>query len=199
MGESKPDEILIAEELIGAASSGDLEKLQTLLASGVDPDGISTTRAPALFAAARWQHLDAIGELLRAGADVNKSNHVSYTALVAASTTTKATQVIDALVEAGALIDAVDQSGRSALTVACKNSDPETVSRLLHHGADPNHRTATGGTPLMAAIYNKRKANAEGIVELLLSKGARPEPANDRGLTALGIRPSSDVARREPA
>ena len=52
--------------------------------------------------------------------------------------------VIDQLIEAQTPVDAVDElHGRQALRLAAQDGRPESVRRLLEHGADPNRRTST--------------------------------------------------------
>jgi ankyrin repeat protein len=57
--------------------------------------------------------------------------------------------VIDQLVAAGTPVDATDEAfGGQALRTAAGNGRPESVRRLLAHGADPNLRDDEGRTPL---------------------------------------------------
>ena len=48
-----------------------------------------------------------------------------------------AIDVVDLLIMRGAPLDAVDDRGRTALMIAAERGDPEVVTALLRHGADP--------------------------------------------------------------
>jgi uncharacterized protein len=57
--------------------------------------------------------------------------------------------VIDALIAAGTPVDAVDEAfGGHPLRTAAQNGRPDSVRRLLAHGADPRLRDDEGRTPL---------------------------------------------------
>jgi ankyrin repeat protein len=57
--------------------------------------------------------------------------------------------VIDQLIDAKTPVDAVDELfGRQALRLAAQNGRPQSVRRLLEHGADPNLRDEHGRTAL---------------------------------------------------
>lgn len=69
-------------------------------------------------------------------------------------------------------INALDQSGQTALILACRNpkANPDVVKALLAAGADVNLRSRAGYTPLTwAQVHN----NAE-VIRLLRRAGGRP-------------------------
>ena len=68
------------------------------------------------------------------------------------------TTVVDALINAGADVDAVDKNVQTPLHLAIPNYTPElsadVASKLIEGGASPNIRNADGKTPLqIAATY----------------------------------------------
>ncbi len=92
-------------------------------------------------------------------------------------------EIIDALVDAGADIDRNDQ-GRNQWTPlmhAIHRRQEKAAMRLLARGADPNAASPGGITPvIMAAGYGQ-----SGVVEELLRRGADPSADAGDGVTAL--------------
>jgi ankyrin repeat protein len=69
-------------------------------------------------------------------------------------------------------INALDQSGQTALILACRNpkTNPDVVKALLAAGADVNLRSRAGYTPL---TWAQVRNNAE-VIRLLRRAGGRP-------------------------
>ncbi len=89
------------------------------------------------------------------------------------------------LLAAGADPNAADQHRRGAVHLAAGyDGDPEVLALVLDAGADPDTPALIGGSPLIAAIGN-RKADRE-LVRLLLDAGA--DPILPSGLTVWGVR-----------
>jgi TonB family protein len=78
-------------------------------------------------------------------------------------------------------IDAVDSSGWTALMYAAASSHSEPVQLLLKAGANPNHKSFAGDTPLIAS------AIARQFDEDLLQGGAEINAKNADGVSALMI------------
>jgi ankyrin repeat protein len=93
----------------------------------------------------------------------------------------KRAEMIGVLLEHGAVIDAVDLDGWTALMWACWSGMPATVERLLENGASPAAADAEGNTALIIAA---RRGHAR-IVRALLAKGADRAARNKAGNTAL--------------
>lgn len=80
------------------------------------------------------------------------------------------TEMIQLLLHHGADVNAVTQDGQhTALHVACRMNEINTVNVLLAAGAHVNARNATGTTPL----YWAAKLGFPELAQLLLDKGAR--------------------------
>ena len=125
-----------------------------------------------LLAAARDGQVEVVRSLLREGADVNAARGDGLTALhLAAEGGHRA--VADALVAAGAAVDAGTRIGRyTPLQVAAEGGHGAVVARLLEAGADPNARTTNSGVTalhLAAGAIDGRSA-----VAALLDHGADP-------------------------
>lgn len=93
-----------------------------------------------------------------------------------------------ALLELGADVTPASRDGGfSALHSAVADDEgpaaKEIVRMLLAAGADPNARSASGGTPLHTAAFTGNTA----ILQMLLAAGADPTLADDKGHTPLDI------------
>ncbi|MBI4424587.1 MAG: ankyrin repeat domain-containing protein [Elusimicrobia bacterium] len=130
--------------------------------------------------------------LLARGADPNARGVFGRTPLIAAAASQYygATQlaVVEALLNAGADIDACDETGRTALMWAAMANLPVAVS-LLVRGADTDHADKDGETALMYAV---REWNP-GVVIALLDRRVDQEKRNAAGRTALDIARESNI------
>ncbi len=77
--------------------------------------------------------------------------------------------IVQALLDAGADVNAKDNNGETALIQAASTGHTETVQALLDAGADVD---AEGAFEMTALMWAKRKGHTE-IVELLKKAGAR--------------------------
>jgi ankyrin repeat protein len=163
-----------SEELRGAILdallAGALERTATLRAVGFAADHHDVAAIKRLAArGVAWSSLEA---------------HASpplATAIVASDVA-----VVRALLEAGAPTDRLGEDGDTALLAAVAAAAGESddalrvVRVLLEHGASPNKRGRDGRTALFAAAQQ----GTEGLVALLVAKGARVDDAVD-GMTPL--------------
>lgn len=78
-------------------------------------------------------------------------------------------------------VNAIDDTGATALSWAVLRDNQTVVARLLKAKANPNLADANGVTPLMLAI----DGNHAESVKLLLAAGANPNQARPTGETAL--------------
>ena len=113
-------------------------------------------------------------------------------------------QMAKCLLSSGADVSPTDASGLTALAMAIRSTDEETVRMLLSHRADPNQPT-NSGFPLFWAV-GTQQAN---LVKLLLQFGADPkrefsikghmtsaiQAANEMHLKEIGVLLRTPVAR----
>ena len=169
--------------LITAASYGDASMVKVLIDSGADVDvaaGLDAGVIPggtALAHAAVFGMTDVVDLLAAAGAGVTSIEEAAAAgditgwlgadtpferrirALVMAADHQRL-GLIDQLITAGTPVDATDAAfGRHPLRTAAGNGRPESVQRLLAHGADPNLRDPEHGrTPLDWCRLNRATA-----------------------------------------
>jgi hypothetical protein len=91
-------------------------------------------------------------------------------------------EVVKLLLAAGVPINAVGNTGDSALIRATRQNRRSVASMLIKAGADVNQRDAIGGTAL---LYASGKCNWTSIVEALLGRGAKTSPKTAAGNDAI--------------
>lgn len=125
------------------------------------------------------------------------------------------------LLDAGAVVDARDPQGRTALHWAAFSGSSRSAYVLLEYGAAIDQLDHRGRTPLMLACLHRWETNYNAAIDALLQHRADPDIRDDHGWTALhylaagghggdarwlalglhgrGARPSRDRAGRSPA
>jgi hypothetical protein len=88
---------------------------------------------------------------------------------------------VNELLEAGALLDGVDERGNTPLHAACQGGSLKTVKTLLRRGCETNAQNYQGNTPLHYAFAYKYEEVAQYLVR---KGGALTEIRNIYGLTA---------------
>jgi peptidyl-prolyl cis-trans isomerase A (cyclophilin A) len=124
--------------------------------------------------------------LLAAGADVQAAGGVSTPLVEAAAR--GPIEVVDALLQQGADVDASDATGNTPLMAASERGEIAIVDLLLQQRADANKRSKLGSTALALA----QTAGYKTVVERLLQAGALRSAGPD--LTAL-MRPDQLVEK----
>ncbi len=111
----------------------------------------ATGKTPILYAAARGFE-GVVLRLLDAGVDAKARYGHGLTALMWAAGhedgvgSRAAIGVIELLIARGAVLDAADDRGRTALMTAAERGDAEVVQALIRHGADRAARDKDGKT-----------------------------------------------------
>jgi hypothetical protein len=154
---------------------GDLEGTRRILRSKPNLNVRDEYQSLPLFEAASGGHTDIADELLAAGADPKLTLPGGDTALMQAAWNDKVI-IAKALLDRGALVNAANVNGETALIFASQTCpDGKMVQLLLDAGADPN---AGEGAALMAAAGNPL------VAEKLLAAGADPSVKDKYGNTA---------------
>lgn len=100
-----------------AVQAGDAEKVDGLVAEGIDVSTADEKGRTALHFASAKGHLRMVETLIKAGADVNKLDHIGNTPLHLASCTNKL-PVVTLLIKSGSDVSKMDRCGRTALHLA---------------------------------------------------------------------------------
>ena len=151
----------------------------------VDLDAVSELGRTALWLAANNNgHTAAVEALLQAGADANKVDDDGDAPLSVAASAAIATM----LIERGAVVNATNKLGETALWRAVKEGRADVVQALLKAGADVSKADVNGCAPL-------RVTPSATIAKMLIERGADVNAANRFGGTALWR--AADVGRAD--
>lgn len=168
---AKSTESLNKKLLAAAVSATKAKEIKELLEAGADINAKNEWGMTAVMLAAQYNHCVAVlNALIAAGADIQETEpKYRSNALHLAANSTKNAKVIEALINAGANIDARNYLGETALIMAV-NSNPETriATTLINLGADINACDYQGHSVSEYAKAAKRTY----IVNLLKEKGA---------------------------
>eukprot|EP01089_Gocevia_fonbrunei_P016030 TRINITY_DN4880_c0_g1_i2.p1 TRINITY_DN4880_c0_g1~~TRINITY_DN4880_c0_g1_i2.p1 ORF type:complete len:413 (-),score=95.44 TRINITY_DN4880_c0_g1_i2:255-1493(-) len=164
--------------LISASCCGSLEAVQVLLNAGADINAQSSTGNTALMLAIDRGKIEVALTLIKGKAELEIRGQKGWTALHnAASGGEKGyKEVAEALLDAGAAVDALSETMLTPLHEAAGKSLVEIVQLLVDKGANVNARDKFNNTPLRMCASNAQSfATIETFkttVETLLKAGA---------------------------
>jgi hypothetical protein len=174
---------------VAALEHGDFGLVSILRARGARNQALDESGKTALIAAAASGRPDLVEQILRTKPSVNEMDDAPLSALHWAvapdyqltldSVHANRRGVIDALIGAGARVDAVGSSGWTPLISNWMGLE-EVTAGLIAHGANVNAQDDDGKTPLMTNMSPR-------AVQLLLDAGADPYVRNKEGKNALDV------------
>ncbi|MFZ5573213.1 MAG: ankyrin repeat domain-containing protein [Thermodesulfobacteriota bacterium] len=127
--------------------------------------------------------LDRTKKLIRNGADVNHRQPGSRRSLLAEAAAIGDSDLVAAMIAAGAEIQGNEAEGADPLMEAVRNRHATVTRMLLKYGANPEHARYAAETPLITAVRNQDPET----VGYLLEGGALPDHHPESGLPALQI------------
>ena len=157
--------------LFYAVESNAEEAAMALLEAGADPNLANEKGETPLLEACGNEKISiaVIRDMLERKADPSlaAAGRNNLTPLIAA-VREKREDAVDALLEAGAIVDARVANGRTALIFAADNRLASVAKKLLDKGADPNLADKSGIPPLAYAV----RTGSVDVARLLLERGA---------------------------
>jgi len=176
-----PTQLLPQEaEMLEAAGKGNNARVAELLNQGVNVNLRGNDGNTPIMEAAYGGHLDTVKLLLDHGADLSAKKRDGATpitltgdkdiialfknvsSMVSAAAVGNNT-ILETFISKGTPINALSETGESALHAACWNGKVDTVKLLLERGADPQIKKADGASPVTLASGQKH----EDIVALI--------------------------------
>ncbi|MFD7440336.1 ankyrin repeat domain-containing protein [Streptomyces sp. NPDC059909] len=160
----------LTEELFEALYEGDDDAVVRALRAGAPAEAADEDGQTALYLAASQDRPGTVRLLLAAGADPDRPSGPEADELPLCGTAVWGhTEVMSALLAAGARPDLEEEAGVRALTWACRQGRAEVADLLLASGADPDLPGPGGEPPLVTAA----RRGSPSCVRALLRHGAR--------------------------
>ncbi|KAI0130061.1 ankyrin repeat-containing domain protein [Xylariales sp. AK1849] len=157
--------------LVRAAAAGDIKMTTMLIGAGADVNDARNSGKPtALYAAVESGSLPLVHLLIRRGADVNKGGEsTEYRFRIVAAAHKGESQMVRALLMAGADPNIMGRRDSSALSEAIGSRDMATFRTLLDAGADVNAGSDFSENCFQGAIQCQQM----DMAKMLIQRGAQ--------------------------
>eukprot|EP00752_Nemacystus_decipiens_P016350 g14622.t1 len=131
-----------------AVEHGEAEMVQLLLLKGADKDSFDSHGMTPLYLAAEEGHIAPALALLAAGADMSLPCGRMRTLAIHAAAAQGHVEILKAVIEHGADLEALDDEKETALHQAAWHGHTDAIDVLVEAGANVEARNWLGGTPL---------------------------------------------------
>ena len=168
-------------QLLSSINANHIELLKLLITAGADVDSTDKNGWTPLLSAAYNGNSDCVEQLLKAGADVNKSNSKKTPLILAAEY--GHCDCVEQLLKAGADVNKANSKKQTPLILAAEYGHCDCVEQLLKAGAEKNASDEYNKTALYWAAANGHS----DCVKLLLEVGADPSIKGANNKTPLDI------------
>ena len=131
-----------------AAVADKLEVVRTLIRHAAEVNALSDTQSTPVRSACYMTNIDVVRCLVENGADIHRPNVNGGTCLI---NSVQSVPLCQFLIEQGASVNAVDNSGNLSLHYAIREGRFDAVVLLLKHGSDTSIRNDFGDDALQTA------------------------------------------------
>ena len=164
-----------------AAREGETEMMRLFLLKGANIDALDNDKQTPVFLAVFHGHVAAGLALMAAGADVGVPCYVLKWSVAHAAARGGLVEILEALVDNGADVNAVDDTNVTPLHTAARFNKARSIHVLVEAGADINARSSGGRTPLHHAAFTL----SHGALLALLRRGVDVNAQDENGETPL--------------
>lgn len=168
----------MVSRLADAVSSGRIEEVDRLIASGADPNYVGRFEYTPAMWAIQTNSLRGYELLIKRGAKLDLPNNTTLSAMGLAAGPARNSKFLKIALLYGGNPDTVDiATSEPVLFQAIKSGEEDRVAMLINAGADINKKAKCDITPLMEAAFNHEYHSAF----LLLRAGADFRTRNCNG------------------
>ena len=162
-----------------------IAELQAIVDHGVDVNATNKKNQTVLTLACVNKYEGAINVLLNASANLDiKDNAYGDTCLHKAVRQKCTIYVLQAIIDHGVDVNALNKGNKTALRMSCVNKNESAINVLLNAGANPSIIDADGNTCLHIAVTQEC---SKKVLQAIIDHGVGVNATNKRNQTALTI------------
>lgn len=167
---------------IMAASSGDIDEINTAIKKGVNVNHRDADGGTALFYAVSDEHTEVVKILLYYDADPNLGLYNGYTPLMnAASFSFEMSELL--LLKPQTEVDRIDENRSAAIHYAAYYGQYSIVDMLLFYDANTNLKTKDNSSVFLLSVYSADTS----LMSLLVDKDNNPIDKNDDNISPYSV------------
>ncbi|MBU1054781.1 MAG: ankyrin repeat domain-containing protein [Proteobacteria bacterium] len=178
----KPDTALDPKLLFNAVHENSLEKVQSLISSGVDLKVKNEQGESPLMVALRLKEEEIARLLIEKGSQLNIADSDGWTPLMIALSNEN-TDCAGLMIEKDAEINVLNKNGWSPLMLSIKYSSPENSLLLIKKGAELQIKAQDGESPLLLSAM----AGNVGVLAIIMNKVKKTDERDENGNTLLHL------------